>query len=162
MITIKVNDKSVLDALSKLTRGLADMTPVMADLAQVLARESDRQFATQSGPLGAWPSLSEQTTIPFRTKKGTWPGKMLQVSAGGLAPSVQTAYGSNFARIGSNKPYSAMHMFGGITSTKSMIPGKRIPARPYLPFNPQTSELSDPAKATVIEVLETYLSRLTR
>jgi phage virion morphogenesis protein len=160
MITIEVKDQEVTAMLNRLMAGMNDLQPAMANVAQALASESERQFATQSGPLGAWPSLSSETTIPFRTKKGTWPGKMLQVSAGGLAASVQTAYGSNFARIGSNKPYSAMHMFGGTTSAKSMIPGKRIPARPYLPFNPQTSELSDPAKATVIEVLETYLSRL--
>lgn len=160
MITIEVNDRSVLDALNALHRGLSDMTPVMNEIAQALASESERQFATQSGPLGAWPRLSEETTIPSRTQKGTWPGKMLQVSAGGLAPSILTAYGSDFASIGSNKPYSAMQMFGGTTSVSSMIPGKKIPARPYLPFNPETEEISTEANLTVLEILESFLGRL--
>lgn len=161
MITVTVKDQEVLAILSRLYGGLKDMRPAMADVAQALASESDRQFASQSGPLGAWPDLSEETTIPFRTKKGTWPGRMLQVSAGGLAASVQTSFGYNFARIGSNKPYAAMQFFGGTTSPNSMIPGKKIPARPYLPFNSETKELSDPAHQTVLEILSNYLQRLT-
>lgn len=85
---------------------------------------------------------------------------MLQVSAGGLAPSVQTAHGANFASISisSNKPYSAIHMFGGQAGRGGR---STIPARPYLPFNPQTEELSDPANKTVLEVLNGYLNQLT-
>ena len=30
--------------------------------------------------------------------------------------------------------YAAMHQFGGTTAANSMIPGKNIPARPYLPI----------------------------
>ena len=52
MITIEVNDRSVLDTLNRMVQGLSDATPVMADLAQVLASESERQFASQSGPWG--------------------------------------------------------------------------------------------------------------
>ena len=159
MITIEVNDRSVLDALERLRRGLTDMTPVMADVAQALASASERQFASQSGPLGPWPHLQDVTT-GMRTERGTWPGQMLQVSAGGLAASVQTSHGSNFARIGTNQVYAAMHMFGGTTSSVSMIPGKKIPARPYLPFNPVTQEITAEANQTVLEILEGYLQRL--
>lgn len=157
MITVEVNDVSVLDLLGRLTRGLSDMKPAMANIAQALASESERQFSTQSGPLGAWPGLAE-STIEARAKHGTWPGKMLQVSAGGLAPSVQTAHGANFASISSNKPYSAIHMFGGQAGRGHKA---TIPARPYLPFNPQTNEISNPANQTVLEILNSYLTQLT-
>ena len=40
MITIEVNDRSVLDTLNRMVQGLGDATPVMADLANVLASES--------------------------------------------------------------------------------------------------------------------------
>lgn len=159
MITIEVKDQEVQEILSQLSGRVKDMSPVMAEIAHALASESERQFKTESGPLGKWPDLSEKTTKVFRTRKGTWPGKILQVSAGGLAASVQTSFGAYFASIGSNKRYAAMHMFGGVTSPKSMIPGKRIPARPFLPFNPQTQELSAPARATIIESLNNYLVR---
>lgn len=161
MIKIEIKDQDVLTMLSRLQAGMKDMRPVMANVANALASASERQFATQSGPFGAWSSLSTASTIPARIKKGTWPGRILDVSTAGLASSVQTSYGADFARIGSNKPYSAMQMFGGTTSSSSMIPGKKIPARPYLPFNPQTKDLTPQAKATVLEVLETYFGQLT-
>lgn len=157
MITIEVKDQEVLAILNRLAAGMNDMRPAMANIAQVLASESERQFATQSGPLGAWPGLADSTK-EARSKKGTWPGKMLQVSAGGLAASVQTAYGANFASIGSNKPYSAIHMFGGNAGRGH---ASKIEARPYLPFNPQTSELTEPAQQTIVEVLDLYIQRLT-
>lgn len=158
MIKVEVKDQDVLSLISRLSAGMKDMRPAMANVAQALANESERQFATQSGPYGNWPGLSS-TTISLRSKKGTWPGKILDVSAGGLAASIQTSYGYNFASIGSNKPYAAMQMFGGTTSAKSMIPGKKIPARPYLPFNPQTDELTPKAKTTIMDILGTYLTK---
>lgn len=136
------------------------MEPVMADLANALASESERQFASESGPLGPWPGLSE-TTKAMRTRRGTWPGKKLQISSGGLAASVQTSHGPNWAMIHTNKPYAAMHQFGGTTSPRSMIPGKTIPARPFLPFNPQTSEITPEAQATITDVLNHWLGQIT-
>lgn len=160
MITIEVNDRPVLDVLDRLLGLMGDMSPVMADVAQALASEAEQQFETQSGPSGPWEALSEDATIPMRIRAGTWPGKVLQVS-GGLAASVQTSYGPDFASIGSNKVYAPMHMLGGTTAANSMIPGKTIPARPFLPFIPETGQLSPNAEATVLEILESILSRAT-
>lgn len=156
MITVEVKDQEVLAVLNHLASGMKDMSPAMAQIAQALDSESERQFSTQSGPLGAWPGLADSTKAA-RVEKGTWPGKILQVSAGGLAASVQTAFGASFASIGSNKPYSAIHMFGGETGRGHAT---KIQARPYLPFNPQTSDLTDPAKETILEVLDIYIQRL--
>ncbi|MDD5479687.1 phage virion morphogenesis protein [Rhodoferax sp.] len=158
MITIEVKDQEASDMLRQLSARVKDMRPAMAEVANALASESERQFKTQSGPLGKWPDLSDETTKVFRTRKGSWPGQILQVSAGGLAASVQTSFGADFASVGSNKPYAAMHMFGGVTSPKSMIPGKRIAARPFLPFNPQTQALSVPAREAIVEILNNYLA----
>lgn len=71
---------------------------------------------------------------------------------------MQTAYGSSFASISSNKPYSAIHMFGGQAGRGGKT---TIFARPYLPFNPETSEISDSANLTVLEILNGYLDQLT-
>lgn len=158
MITVEVKDQEVTAMLRRLMDGMKDMRPAMANVAQALARESERQLAGQTGPLGGWPALAN-STIERRARKGTWPGRMLQVSPGGLAASIQTGFGTDWARIGSNKPYSAIHMFGGAAGRAHAA---KIPARPYLPFNPQTAELSEPAKATVLDVLETFLGQLSR
>ena len=49
----------------------------------------------------------------------------------------------------------------GTTSARSMIPGKTIPARPYLPFNPRSSEITPEAQAAVLDVVNAWLSELT-
>lgn len=157
MITIEVKDWHVLEVLDQLTAALEDTTPLMADIAAALFAESQRQFETESGPLGAWPSLQESTK-ELRTQAGTWPGRMLNVSAGGLTASVQVEYGNGWAAIGSNKVYAPMQFFGGTTSADSMIPGKRIPARPFLPMHPETSELSAQAQASLLDVLQHWLN----
>jgi phage virion morphogenesis protein len=158
MVKIEIDDRDVMSALQALMRRGGDMSPAMANIAQVLASESERQFRDQAGPGGAvWPDLTEATKA-MRKKRGTWPGATLQVSAGGLAASVQTGYAPAEAWIGSNKPYAAMHQFGGITSPRSMIPGKVIEARPFLPFDPQTERLSADAERTILEVLGGYLA----
>jgi phage virion morphogenesis protein len=156
MIGIKIDDHEVMEALRKLQASGADMGPVMANIAAALHSESERQFRAESGPLGKWPELSEVTRA-LRGKKGT--GKMLQLTAGGLAASVLPGHDARSAWIGSNKPYAAMHFFGGVTSPKSMIPNKRIPPRPYLPVHPETGELSAEARLTIMEILNSHLSR---
>jgi len=156
MISLDVKDRGVLDSLARLSRGLKDMTPVMADVAQVLASESERQFASESGPHGSWPALAPSTTAA-RTKKGTWPGQMLQVSAAGLAASVQTDHGYNFASIGSNKVYAAIQLLGGQAGRNHAV---EIPARTYLPFDPETQDISEAAGRTVLDVLQAHLDRM--
>ncbi len=151
------SDDQVTPALHALMRRLQDTRPAFANIAAALASESERQFRAESGPLGPWPDLSQKSTIPRREQRGTWPGKKLQETAGGLAASVQTGYAPAEAWIGSNKPYAAMQHFGGTTSPRSMIPGAEIPARPFLPFHPETNELAPEAATTVPEILKAYL-----
>ena len=159
MITIKVNIDSALSGLDRMARGVQDTSPLMADLADALASESERQFAAQSGPLGQW-AILRPVTQRMRERRGTWPGKMLQVTSGGLAASVQTKSDRATATIGSNKVYAAIHQFGGVTSPKSMIPGKTIPARPYLPFNPRTHQLTREAEQEVQERIAEWAADL--
>lgn len=158
MIEITTDSEQVLGVLEALIDRLEDMSPAMADIAQALQSESEQQFQDESGPLGAWPQLSDQSTIPLRAAQGKWPGQILQMSAAGLASSIQTGYDDRSAWIGSNKPYAAMHFFGGTTSPFSMIPNKEIPARPYLPFHPVTGDLTPDAEATILEVIAQYLA----
>ena len=56
--------------LNRLAGGMKNMRPAMADIAQVLAGESERQFATESGPLGPWPGLAKSTE-ETRAAKGS-------------------------------------------------------------------------------------------
>ena len=71
MITIEVKDQEVQEILSQLSGRVKDMSPVMAEIAHALASESERQFKTESGPLGKWPDLSEKTTKVLRIRVPT-------------------------------------------------------------------------------------------
>lgn len=76
-----------------------------------------------------WQPLAA-STIAQREKHGTWPGKILQVSSGGLAADISTEVGPTFVRVGSGKEYAAIHQLGGEAGRGRKV---HIPARPFLP-----------------------------
>jgi len=52
-----------------------------------------------------------------------------------------------------------MHQFGGKTSSQSMIPGKVIEARPYMPFDPVDQSLSQEAGESILEIIRSYFGQ---
>lgn len=147
--------QATLDALLEAT---GTTEPLMADIEAALVSASERQFATQSGPRGRWPELSP-VTLRLRAKRGVAGSPMLQISGAGLAASVQGDHSETEAWIGSNKPYARMQFYGGITSPRSMIPNRRIPSRPFLPFDPETGEITDDLRETILDVLDHHIER---
>ena len=108
MFEIPVKDDASA-TLARIAAGLRNARPLARAIAGTLETETERNFAAQGRP--AWMGLAP-ATVKRRTKEGTWPGKILQVS-GQLAASVASDYGSDFARIGSNKRYAAIQQLGG-------------------------------------------------
>ena len=51
--------------------------------------------------------------------------------------------------------YAAMHQFGGVTSPRSMIPNKEIPARPYLPIT-KNGELMKVAERSILDICKEH------
>ena len=129
MINIEYNDSQVMTALNELMSRMGDLTPAMRDIAGVMADATERAFDNEQDPESglAWHPLMASTVA----MRGGNAHPILQ-NSGQLAASVVTAYGADFAQIGSNKVYAAMHQFGGTTASNSMIPGKDIQARPFL------------------------------
>lgn len=109
MLSTEVKDSGVLALCQRLAGGFHNTTPLMRAIAGIFEAETEANFSAEGRPhwLGLAPS-----TIRSRTKAGTWPGKMLQVS-GGLAASIATRYSRNEARVGSNKVYAAVQQGGG-------------------------------------------------
>lgn len=130
---IKLNYSDIQEALNKLLQRTNDLTPVMRGIAAIMESAAEGAFANEADPTTgkAWEPLSEETTIPFRIESGHWPGQILQVK-GGLAASIETTYGSDYAIIGSALVYARIQHEGGRTSPRSMIFDEEIPARPYL------------------------------
>nr|WP_306441232.1 phage virion morphogenesis protein [Methyloversatilis sp. XJ19-13] len=79
--------------------------PLMRAIAGTLESETEKSFAAQGRP--AWLGLSPRTL-----KKRGAGAKILQ-DTGRLAGSVASRYGRDFASIGSNVAYAAIHQFGG-------------------------------------------------
>ena len=136
MFEISLDASSLEHGLGQLLKNATHPRPMMKAIAAELLSITEDNFENEN-----WGGQ-----IPWKpTHRG---GKILQKS-GQLAASIHTASGSNFARIGTNKPYAAIHQFGGTIEAKSkpylMIPvpggGFRrkakvtIPARPYLPMS---------------------------
>lgn len=156
MFEIKIDDKAVMSMLDRMAATAHNMSPVMSMIAQELERQTEKNFSAQGRPkwLGLKPS-----TIAMRTKRGTWPGMMLQVSSGGLASSIGSSHDAMSATVGSNKKHAAMQQLGGVTSPRSMIPNKVIAARPFLPIDAQ-GNLQPEAEENILGLVGDYLRRV--
>ena len=104
-IKITVDDRGVSEALNRLAARGRDLSPVMKAIAALLHAKTEQNFAAQSGPLGAWPALKK----PGKKRQG---GMTLQ-DTGRLAASISVSSGADFAQVGSNAIYAAIHQFGG-------------------------------------------------
>lgn len=127
--SITVTGDDIQSALNGLLRQINDTRPVMRAISEVLLDSIEESLDNEADPeTGApWQPLAD-VTIAQRKRAGKWPGKMLQYSQGGLASSFSANYGDQFAAASSNKPYAAIHHFGGMAGKNRKV---KIPARPY-------------------------------
>lgn len=124
---VNIRDEGIAATLTRVAHGCRAPRPLMRAIAGLFESETEANFAAQGRP--RWLGLAP-ATIRARQRKGTWPGKILQVSSGGLAASIATDYGDDFVLVGSNKPYAAIQHAGGQAGRGKKV---TIPARPYLP-----------------------------
>lgn len=156
MFSIEFESKTLMGTLERVARSMHDATPLMASIATELHTQTDENFAAEGRP--KWLGL-RPATIAMRRKRGTWPGRMLQIGAGGLASSISTSSDANSTIIGSNKVYAAMQQLGGTTSPRSMIPNKVIPARQYLPIDAQGNPQPE-AEESILGIANSYLANI--
>ena len=168
MIEIKVDDRQVQSMLKKLVAQASDLKPAMRAISQIMFDAVEENFAQGGRP--KWTPLAPGT-IAERMRKGTWPGQILVRSAGGLAASISAHYDATSATVGTNKPYAAIHQFGGKTRPHTIRPkgkkalawaggkhpvkvvrhpGSDIPARPFL-------TLAEDDKGEIIATMKRHL-----
>lgn len=152
-IDIRLDDREVKEALYQLDRSIADMTPIFREIAAVLADDVEQAFDDESDPTtgNPWPDLADSTKNQ-RAKRGKWPGKKLQMTAGGLAASIASEYGRDYAAVGTNKLYAAVHQFGGQAGRNHAV---TIPARPYF-------GLSDEGRDEILDIIREHLERAVK
>lgn len=157
MITVALDHDRLQQALRKVEWAVGDLAPLMQSIAAELAAQTEKNFKEQGRP--EWEPLSAVTTAR-REKTGTWPGQMLQVSAGGLAASIATDSTEHSAMVGSNKPYAAMMHFGGDKADFPHLWGD-IPARPFLPMDAE-GKLQPEAEEAILDLALAHLEIAAR
>lgn len=155
MFEISISDEGVSAALQRLATAGQKMGPVFKSISLELLAETVENFEAEGRPkwLGLAPS-----TVRRRSKAGTWPGKILSVSAGGLAASVSADSGTDYARVGSNKKYAAIHQFGGKAGRGRKV---TIPARAYLPID-ASGNMTPDAREAAMAMVTHYLRGLVK
>ena len=156
MLNIQIDDREVLDTLTRLLRRTSDLTPVMRNIAQVLESETEGNFQNQRGPAGGWPAL-KPATVAARQRLGFGGASPILQRSGALARSINSTHGKTFAEVGTNQKtpngiYSlgAIHQFGARA--------RNIPARPFLPLS-AAGELQASTQATILEIVRGYLAK---
>ena len=125
-IEIKIDDREIQQLLKKLISKTENLRPLMKNIAGIMLDSVEENFEKEGRP-NRWTSLAK-LTIKQRTKKGYWPGRILQVR-GDLAASITSKSDENSAVVGTNKVYASIHQFGGDAGRNKRV---KITARPYL------------------------------
>lgn len=149
----------------------------MAAIAAELQSMTEDNFESESWGGQKWDRSERARSERAKNESG----KTLQLS-GILASSIQTSSGNDFARIGTNMKYAAIHHLGGQTKAheiraknkKSLAflnsggdsvhvksvqhPGSKIPARRFLPID-GSHQLQSDGKKRILDVVMDSLSR---
>ncbi|EGV38410.1 phage virion morphogenesis protein [Neisseria weaveri] len=162
MLEISLDDKQLQKGLGQLLKNATDTRPMMRAIATDMVSLTEDNFESESWGGQKWPRSK-------RAASGR--GKTLQLS-GQLAASISTKVGNDFARIGSNKKYAAIHHLGGTIKAKNKpylvfpvaggglrkVKSVNIPARPYLPIN-GTGQLQNGAERSLLDIALKSLSK---
>lgn len=168
MIDSKIDDRDFLRVINNIAALGVNAGPLMGALSEDMHAAVLDNFDAEGRP--AWMGL-KPGTIAARTKRGHWPGKILQVS-NTLIRSIQHDSGVNYARVGTNEPYARIHQLGGKTrphvirakNKKALAfggrvvksvnhPGSDIPARPFL-------QLIESDRAGMLRTVSDFLRKL--
>lgn len=159
MITLELDHQEIQKALSKVEWAVGELAPLMRGIAAEFASITEENLEDEGQSGNAWQTLSDVTTA-IREAAGTWPGQMLQITAGGLAASITTQADSSSALVGSNKVYAAMMHFGGEKQEFPNLWGD-IPARPYLPMD-EDGKLQPEAEESILDLALAHLEKAAR
>ena len=141
-----------LAILHDLAAAGAELTPVMKAIAGILADASEQAFANEADPTTGEPWKPLTDAHQARRKEQGYTGPILQMT-GGLAASVQADWGNDFAQVGSNKKYAAIHQHGGLPDMRPA--NAAIDARPFF-------GASDQDRDEILDVLERHLARVIK
>ena len=143
MITIKIDNENVLNALDRLSKASANPRPAKLAIGESLVESTKKRFDTSTAPDGTpWAPNSAAT---LKRKRGTKP----LIGEGTLRDEIAYAENGDDLIIFSPMKYAAMQHFGGKKSEFPNLWGN-IPARPFLGISEDDEEM-------IIETISDYL-----
>ena len=159
-VEVRVTDHGVARAFIRLIGALGTTTPVMSVIGTGLVASTHRRFVSQTSPEGAaWAALSSDY-------KATKKNSRILTESGRLRGSINSQAGNDYARVGTNVIYAAIHQFGGTITPKAgshlvfrlasglvLAKSVTLPARPYLGISGDDEEM---IAETVFRFLRRY------
>ena len=145
MLHISLDSSDFEQGMARLLQNVENRRPITAGIAAELLSMSEDNFASESWGGQKWKQSQ-------RAEKEN--GKTLQKS-GQLAASLNTQSGNDFARIGTNKIYAAIHHIGGRAGRRHKV---NLPARPYLPID-DSNNLQANADKQILDIVKDALAR---
>ena len=145
MLQIEIDSSDFERGMVRLLQNIENRLPIAAGIAAELLSMSEDNFASESWGSNSWEQSKRAT------KEN---GKTLQ-KTGQLAASLTTQSSNDFARIGTNKVYAAIHHMGGQAGRGRKV---NIPARPYLPIN-SSGNLQANADKQILDIVKDALAR---
>jgi phage gpG-like protein len=144
-----ITQDTLSPAIRRAASRLADTTPLVEAMCLAILSFSQRAFSQSALRAAAWPNLADGSAARLRRSGQLWKG--LHVAD----------VGSRSGRVGVNAIYGAVHQFGAVIRPKQPggrlafpMGGKtvfaksvRIPARPFLPFQPSGEPTAQAATA---------------
>ena len=145
MIEVTLDSKKLEKGLAQLLSNATNSRPMMRSIATELESLTEDNFENESFGGERW-KQSQRAAAEN--------GKTLQKS-GQLAASITSRTGTDFARIGSNKKYAAIHHLGGQAGRGKKL---TLPARPYLPISGK-GKLQRGAEDNILDIALKALSK---
>lgn len=137
-------DKKLMRNLKKLQRQTSNLRPMFKKIGIYMMGSINRVFQAEGKP--KWIDIVESTK-KARTRKGKYPGKILQVS-GRLKGSIVYKAGNRDVAIGTSVPYASF-----LQSVKGeKMATRHIPSRPFLQWLDEDIQV-------VHRIFEDYLKR---
>ena len=175
--TITVQDQAVQAALQALAARVGDLAGPLKAIGEDITARTQRRFDTSTGPDGApWRPNSEATLamlagrlagVKSNALKNGGLNKRGRAQLAGKKPLIGESkslrqqifptVSGNTLTVGSSMAYAAIQQFGGTTGARSWIPGKAIPARPFLPVR-LDGTLYPQEQALVLAALNDFLA----
>lgn len=107
------------------------LRPLFDQVSAEWVTEFQSHFRNQGDAAGKWASLSPATQR-LRAKAGIGAASPILERTGDLLQSITPTFAEDQMSVGTAKTFAALLQFGGSTGSKSRIPNRTVPARPFI------------------------------